>query len=71
LETVAPSAHTWVFHAGTDLHDGRVVTSGGRVLGVTARAASIASAIQQVYQTVEQIWWPGVYYRRDIGYRAL
>jgi phosphoribosylamine--glycine ligase len=71
IEAVAPSAPPWVFHAGTDIHNGRVVTSGGRVLSVTSRAASIALAIQQVYQTVEQIWWPGVHYRRDIGYRAL
>lgn len=63
--------NTWVFHAGTDLQDGRLVTSGGRVLGVTTRAASIAAAITQVYQAVEQIHWPGVHYRRDIGYRAL
>jgi phosphoribosylamine--glycine ligase len=71
LEAVAADAQTWVFHAGTDIHNGRVVTSGGRVLGVTARAASVALAMQQAYQTVEQISWPGVYYRRDIGYRAL
>jgi phosphoribosylamine--glycine ligase len=71
LEAVAPYANSWVFHAGTDIHHGRVVTNGGRVLGVTARAASIALAIQQVYQTVEQIRWQGMHYRRDIGYRAL
>lgn len=71
LEAVAPYANSWVFHAGTDIHHGRVVTNGGRVLDVTARAASIALAIQQVYQTVEQIRWQGMHYRRDIGYRAL
>ena len=47
------------------------MTSGGRVLGVTARSPSIALAVQRVYQAVEQIQWPGVHYRRDIGYRAL
>lgn len=71
LETVAQYADTWVFHAGTDIHDGHVVTSGGRVLGVTARAASIALAIPQAYRAVQQLRWPGVHYRRDIGYRAL
>jgi phosphoribosylamine--glycine ligase len=71
LESVVPSVNSWVFHAGTDIQNGRFVTSGGRVLGVTARAASIALAIHQVYQTVEQIRWQGMHYRRDIGYRAL
>jgi phosphoribosylamine---glycine ligase len=41
------------------------------VLGVTARAASLASAITHVYHAVAQIQWPGVHYRRDIGSRAL
>lgn len=63
--------NTWVFHAGTDVQAGRLVTNGGRVLGVTTHAASIASAITQVYHAVGQIYWPGVHYRRDIGYRAL
>jgi len=63
--------NTWVFHAGTDVQAGRLVTSGGRVLGVTTRAASLASAVTQAYHAVEHIQWPGVYYRRDIGYRAL
>ena len=63
--------NTWVFHAGTDVQAGRLVTSGGRVLGVTTRAASLASAVTQAYHAVEHIQWPGIYYRRDIGYRAL
>jgi len=63
--------NTWVFHAGTDVQAGRLVTSGGRVLGVTTRAASLASAVTQAYHAVEHIQWPGLYYRRDIGYRAL
>jgi phosphoribosylamine--glycine ligase len=71
LPMVRHEANTWVFHAGTAVRDGHIVTSGGRVLGVTARSPSIASAVQQVYQAVEQIQWPGVHYRRDIGYRAL
>ena len=71
LESVAESANTWVFHAGTAVSDRRIVTSGGRVLGVTARAPAIALAVQQAYQTVAQIQWPGAHYRRDIGFRAL
>ncbi|MEE8305370.1 MAG: phosphoribosylamine--glycine ligase, partial [Candidatus Tectomicrobia bacterium] len=71
LEAAVQSTNTWVFHAGTDIQNEHVVTCGGRVLGVTARAASIASAIEQAYHAVQQIQWTGAHYRRDIGYRAL
>jgi len=71
VEAVERLDNTWVFHAGTDVQAGHLVTSGGRVLGVTTRAASLASAITQAYHAVEHIQWPGVHYRRDIGYRAL
>ncbi len=60
-----------VFHAGTATRDEQVVTSGGRVLCVCALGATIAAAQKQAYQCVEAISWPGVYYRRDIGYRAI
>jgi len=71
MEEVERLDNTWVFHAGTEVQAGRLVTSGGRVLGVTTRAGSLASAVTQAYHAVEHIQWPGVYYRRDIGYRAL
>jgi phosphoribosylamine--glycine ligase len=71
LDQVAQQDDTWVFHAGTAWRDGEVITDGGRVLGVTARGASIANAIERVYQAAGQIHWPGVHYRRDIGYRAM
>ena len=71
LKKVAQLHDTWVFHAGTSLQNNRISTNGGRVLGVTARGESIAAAIEQVYQAVGCIHWPGVYYRRDIGYRAM
>ena len=71
LDQVQDRTPTWIFHAGTERRDGRVVTKGGRVLGVTARAASIASAIESAYHAVQQIHWPGVHFRRDIGYRAV
>lgn len=71
LEDVAQMTDTWVFHAGTALHAGRVTTDGGRILGVTARAAPIATAIEQAYDAVRQLHWPGMHYRRDIGHRAL
>ena len=60
-----------VFHAGTRRQDGAVITDGGRVLGVTALGDTIADAIRAAYGAVEQIHWPGVHYRRDIGHRAL
>ncbi|MDH3311219.1 MAG: phosphoribosylamine--glycine ligase [Gammaproteobacteria bacterium] len=60
-----------VFHAGTAARDGQVVTSGGRVLCVCALGDTIAAAQAQAYQCVEAITWPGVYYRTDIGYRAI
>ena len=61
-----------VFHAGTRLDEqGRVITSGGRVLCVTALGETIADAQARAYQVVEQIHWPGCFYRRDIGYRAI
>jgi len=60
-----------VFHAGTAVKNRRVVTSGGRVLGVTAIGSDIRTAIEQAYKAVDMIQWPGVYFRRDIGHRAL
>ncbi len=61
-----------VFHAGTCLDEaGRVITSGGRVLCVTALGDSIADAQARTYQVVERIHWPGCFYRHDIGYRAI
>lgn len=60
-----------VFHAGTALQDNRVVTSGGRVLGVTALGNSIAEAIDSAYSAASHIRWEGAYYRKDIGNKAL
>ncbi len=61
-----------VFHAGTRLDDaGNVLTNGGRVLCVVGMGADAAAAQQRAYQAVEQIQWPGVQYRRDIGFRAV
>jgi phosphoribosylamine--glycine ligase len=71
LQEVAQLHDTWIFHAGTSLQNNRISTNGGRVLGVTARGESIAAAIEQAYQAVGCIHWPGVHYRRDIGYRAM
>jgi len=60
-----------VFHAGTRLQDERVVTSGGRVLCVTALGATVAAAQHRAYQLAEGIQWEGSFCRRDIGYRAI
>ena len=60
-----------VFHAGTALKDGQVVTSGGRVLGVTALGSDIEEAIGSSYNVVSRIKWEGVYFRKDIGQKAL
>jgi len=60
-----------LFHAGTADRDGEVVSSGGRVLCVTALGESVAAAQQRAYQAIAAIDWPGGYYRRDIGYRAI
>ena len=60
-----------VFHAGTALADGAVVTSGGRVLCVTALGADIASAQRSCYEAAGHIRWDGMILRRDIGWRAL
>ncbi len=60
-----------VFHAGTKLADGQIVTNGGRVLGVTARGKDIAVAVQNAYKAVSCISWEGMQYRKDIAHRAL
>jgi len=60
-----------VFHAGTTPKGRQVLTSGGRVLGVTAIGDDIQSAINRAYEAVSAISWQGCYYRRDIGHRAL
>jgi len=63
-------AGTTVFHAGTAEKDGVIVNNGGRVLGVTAVAASVKEAQRTVYDALEKLDWPGGFYRKDIGYRA-
>ena len=60
-----------VFHAGTELADGKLVTSGGRVLCVTALGDSVKMAQKRAYEAVAAIRFDGMQYRRDIGYRAI
>jgi phosphoribosylamine--glycine ligase len=71
LERLKNWQNGFVFHAGTALGGGRWLTSGGRVLGVTARGKTIVDAVQEVYRAVEEISWDGMHYRKDIAHRAL
>ena len=65
------TAMTKVFHAGTAEKDGKVVTSGGRVLCACALGDSVTEAQRKAYEVVKKISWDNVYYRTDIGYRAI
>ena len=67
----ADSLDAMVFHAGTTAQDGQTVTSGGRVLCVTALADSVKQAQQKAYELAQGIHFDGMQYRRDIGYRAI
>src|SRR5215472_13059083 len=60
-----------VFHAGTRLEAGRVLTNGGRVLCAVGLGASVAAARDQAYALTGAVHWPGLHYRRDIGHRAV
>jgi len=71
LEEVAEDSFHMVFHAGTAQADGRLVAAGGRVLNVTARGATLREAADRAHAMIDRIDWPGGYYRRDIGWRAL
>jgi phosphoribosylamine--glycine ligase len=71
LDSVASLTDTKVFHAGTRVSNGQVLTDGGRVLGVTALGADIRQAKQRAYEAVRQIDFTGMTFRRDIAHRAL
>ncbi len=60
-----------VFHAGTELKNGKLVTAGGRVLGVTAWDNNLQKAVERVYRAADRVKFEGSYYRRDIAHRAL
>lgn len=66
-----PSDDQIVFHAGTKLHDDRLLTSGGRVLCVVGLADTVKAAQQKAYSAIEQIHFDGMQYRKDIGFRAI
>ncbi|HUE70875.1 MAG TPA: phosphoribosylamine--glycine ligase [Pirellulaceae bacterium] len=71
LEEAAALPDVKVFHAGTQMSGGQVVTSGGRVLAVTALGSNIATAKLQAYTAVKCIRWPGAWCRKDISDKAL
>ncbi len=71
LEEAAKVPDAFVFHAGTAFQEGKVVTSGGRVLGVTAVGKGIREAIAKAYEAVGKISWEGAHFRKDIGQKAL
>jgi phosphoribosylamine--glycine ligase len=67
---MAEANNALVFHAGTKSVDGKILSDGGRVLGVTAIGANFDEAIAKVYPAVSKISFEGMYYRRDIGHRV-
>jgi phosphoribosylamine---glycine ligase len=71
LEKAAGHKNVMVFHSGTSLKNSKIVTDGGRVLGVTGLGAVVAAAIDNAYAGVREISFDGAHYRRDIGARAL
>jgi phosphoribosylamine---glycine ligase len=71
LDEAAKIKDVVVFHAGTAVKDGKIMTSGGRVLGVTGLGDTIKEAIEKTYQAVGKIKFSGMHYRKDIGRRAL
>ncbi|AZL57836.1 phosphoribosylamine--glycine ligase [Tabrizicola piscis] len=71
LEELPEDSRHMVFHAGTASRDGSIIASGGRVLNVTARGATLREARDAAYGMVDAIDWPGGFCRRDIGWRAL
>jgi len=71
LEMAGQMPGVTVFHAGTRLEGDRFVTTGGRVLGVTARGADLLDAITSAYEAANHIHFEGMHYRRDIGQKGL
>lgn len=71
LDALPETSTEMCFHAGTAQQDGAIIATGGRVLNVTARGATLAEAKTKAYALAEAIDWPEGFYRRDIGWRAL
>ena len=71
LEKLSRLSNIFTFHAGVKREDHRLVTSGGRVLGVTALSKNLKEAVRQAYRAVDKVYFEGMYCRRDIGYKAV
>lgn len=71
LDGIAEDSSHMVFHAGTSQRDGKITATGGRVLNVTARGATLQEARDRAYGMIDGIDWPDGFHRRDIGWRAL
>ncbi|MCH8157682.1 MAG: phosphoribosylamine--glycine ligase [Nitrospinae bacterium] len=71
LDTAGSQEGVVVFHAGTKKDGDRVLTNGGRVLGITALGTDLGAAIKKAYTAVEKIGWDGIHYRKDIGKKAV
>ena len=71
LEKLTGKENIAVYHAGTEISDERIVTAGGRVLGVTAWDETLPKAISAAYTAVDEIYFKDCYFRRDIAYKAL
>ncbi|HEC18713.1 MAG TPA: phosphoribosylamine--glycine ligase, partial [Gammaproteobacteria bacterium] len=71
LDDAEDSDTAKIFHAGTAEQDSQIVTNGGRVLCAVGLGDTVSEAQQCAYALAEQIHWDGMFYRRDIGYRAI
>ena len=71
LDENGQSSLATVYHAGTKLVDGKIATSGGRVLGITSTASTLKEALDKSYKAVETIRFDKAHYRKDIGKKAL
>jgi len=71
LEKLSRLPNIFTFYAGVKREDHRLITSGGRVLGVTALSKNLKEAIRQAYRAVDKVYFEGMYCRRDIGYKAV
>lgn len=71
LEEASADPDVEIFHAGTVLADGKLLSNGGRVLNITARGATVSEAREKAYAAIDKIDWPKGFYRKDIGWRAV
>jgi len=71
LDGIPEDSFHMVFHAGTTENEGKITATGGRVLNVTARGATLSEAHEKAYAMAQNIDWKDGFYRSDIGWRAL